>query len=126
MDDISQRMFGTSRDNDIFGLPVNIVIPLELIGNGFAQIGVARNRRITMKSIIDRLFGGFADVLGCLEIRLPNTQTNYFMTLRSQFTGFFVIARVDDSSSALIRSANKLTVSSVADIIVFFDNLITN
>ena len=65
---IEQNLLAAGADNDLRGLIVEIVFPLELFHDRFAQRHNTGNRRIFGFATVDRFDSGLFDILRCVEI----------------------------------------------------------
>ena len=81
-------MLAARADDRLVCLVVEAIFALELFDNCLAQRRDPRNRGVFRLAAIDRIDSGFLDIVGRIEIRLPDRQADNVATLRLEFTRF--------------------------------------
>ncbi len=74
-------LLGTSGDNDLFGLEVEVVVAFELLADSLAQVGVTGHRRIVSEVVVDSLFCGLFYHLGGVEVGFTDTEADNVFAL---------------------------------------------
>ena len=85
---VTNGLFGSIRNDNLFRSKIESVFVFELRTNGLPQIHISRNRRIVRKIIVYRFFRGIFNMLGCIKIGFSHTQINHIYSLCFQFTTF--------------------------------------
>ena len=89
-EDVEEGLFSAHRNNDVLGGAENVVVALEFVGHRRFEFGNAGGRGVFGKAVIEGLFGGLLDVIGCVEIGFARAKFEDIDPLFFEFDGLGV------------------------------------
>ena len=85
-DGVADALLGTVRNQNLGRGVAQVVLALQLAGDGLTQVGIAGNGRILRVVLVDSQLGGLFDVVGGVEVGLADAHVNHVDALCLHFT----------------------------------------